>query len=268
MWFLALVVGALLFSVFRLTTRYFYGRKSQRLLLLDLAGSLVAGLALARFWFFTEAAGLYIPLAGLGIAVFLFVFSALAMAEILRKRQQRDYDGRLATLRTKEQAFLRDLESVTRQVRTELRRREEVEGAGRTREPDLEDYRDRVDRWQRGSGAARIRTIKVEEWDQEFRRMDSGELSARRTALDKELRETTDPERCSQLEAMLALAALVTGGGEAGGVPSGSDGTDQVITDMAQRRRKTEAELAIIRADISEWQRRLSDFLSKEIRLD
>jgi hypothetical protein len=266
-WFIAIVLAGFLLSVFRLTSRYGYGPKSRRLLLLNLAGSLIAGLALARVWLRSEAGGTYVSLGGLGIALPLFVFSSLAAVEILRKRKQRGYDENLSLLRARQQTLLLELESLTREARANFRRCEEVAREGIEVEGLLAECQERVTRWQRGGGAARIRTIKVEEWRQEFDALSPAALGTRRSALQTELEKETEPERRSQLEAMLALATITASGREAPGQTAGLP-DHPAAAGLTGRRRVIEAELASLQADISQGQRRLSDFLAKEIRLD
>ncbi len=268
MWFIAIVLAALLLAVFRLTTRYHYGRKSRRLLLVNLAGSLIAGLALARFYFLSDAVGLYLTLGGVGLGLLVFIFAALATAEILRKSQQRVFDDQLRVLRGREQALLRELDSLNREMRSELKRREEADHEGRTKQHRFEGYRDRIERWKHEGGAARIRSIKVEEWDREFRSLDTAGRAERRAAVEKELNEATEPERRVHLEVMLAVAALVEEGQGAAAPASEEGRSDSAISTVAHKRRKVEADLAATRSDISDWQRRLADFLAREIRLD
>lgn len=268
MWFIAIVLAALLLAILRLTSRYHYGRKSQRLLLVDLAGSLILGLALARFYFLSGAAEPYLALGGLGIGLLIFVFAALVTAELLRKAQQRVFDERLGALRGREQALLRELDNLNREMRSELRRREETEHTGQVRERQFEGHRERIERWKHEGGAVRIRSIKVEEWDREFRSLDAAGRADRRAALEKELALAQDSERRTHLEVMLAVAALAEEGQGAAATPSEAGLSDQTIATVGPKRRKVEADLAVTRSDLGDWQRRLTDFLAREIRLD
>lgn len=268
MWFLAIVVAGLLGATFRLTTRYQYGPKSQRLLLADLAGSIVVGLVLARYFFLAEATGVFLILGGLGIGVLVFVLAALVTVEVLRKARQHEFDTRLADLRGREQRVLAQLDGLNRDMRSELRRREEADQAGHARRQRLESHRDRVERWKHEGGAARIRSIKVEEWEQEFRALGAEARLERRAALEEELVAATDPERRSHLEAMLAVAALTDEGETSAAAPSDERGSDQGISAAADRRREAETELAATRTEMREWQQKLREFLAREIKLE
>ncbi|RJQ06377.1 MAG: hypothetical protein C4551_08330 [Bacillota bacterium] len=266
MYLVAIAVALVLFSVFRLTTRYEYGPASRRLLLVGLGGSIALGLVLAPRLF--TLSGGYYYLAALAVALLVYVFVALATAEAMRKAKQRVYDERLAALREREQALLRELESVNRQVRAELRQRQEAERSGRETEDRLEGHRRTVEAWKRAGGAARVRTIKIEEWDAEFRSLPPSELQDRRASLVKELETVSDPERRSQVEAMLSVLALAAESSRNEAVAGEVRTVDENLSGCIRRRREIEEELGRVRSEIDEWQRRLTDFLSKEIRLD
>ncbi len=266
MWLVAIGLAALLLGVFRLTTRYEYGPKSRRLLSLDAVGSLVGGLALAR-GVFPQTSGAYFYLAALGLALPLFVASAVVTVEVLRKGQQRAFDERLAALALREQALLRELDAVDRRVRAELQSRQEAERDGQDLELELEGHRRRVEAWKHGQGVARIRSVKVEEWKAELEGLDPEDLAARRSALEAELAQAADDERRSQLEVRLALAALVAADRRTRAGAERIEASDQAISAAARKRRELEAELASVQAQAADWRRRLSEFLSKEINL-
>lgn len=266
MWLIAAVFAGLLLATFRLTSRYEYGPKSRRLLKLDLLASLVAGYVLAHLVFFPDATGVYLALASAALALVAFVFLALATAEVLRKNQQRVYDERLADLRRREQVLLAEFEATNRQMRAELRRDELAESATRREQREIEEHRQRVEAWKREGGAARIRSVKVEEWENELRALDPGALAARRAAAEEELAASPDPERRAHLEVLLSLCVMVSSGFRA--VEPDAKTLRDSVAGAAERRRKVEEELSHVRAAIAEWERRLSEFLSKEIVLE
>jgi len=271
LWFLAIVVVALLLAVFRLTTRYSYGPKTRRLLTVEAVLSLLFGLGLARWAVFPDAEGGALVLAAAALGLGVFVFAALGTVELLRKAKQRVYDDVLVRLKEREQSLELEVEKLERRVRAEASRREVAQGVTRARDRRAEGYRRAVEDWVRAGGAARIRTIKVEEWKAELRSMDPPALAARQRELEEQLGRAPDPERRAQLEAMLALTNLVleqtqappgTAGGQA--TPAAPD-ADASVED---RLRELREELERVRADSACWRRHLSDFLSREIDLD
>ncbi len=268
MWFLAIVLAGLLVAIFRLTTRYQYGRKSQRLLLLDLAGSVVLGLALARYFFLPGATGVYLVLGGLGIGILVFIVAAVVTAEVLRKARQRVFDERLGQLRARELSLQRDLDTINRDMRAELRRREETDRAGQATEHRLRGRRERIERWKLEGGAARIRSIKVDEWDQEFRSLDPAARAARREGLEKELAQGPEPGRREHLEIMLDVLDLASEAAPAEAASEEPGTSDQVISSLARKRREIEAEMATTRSDLADAQRKLAEFLAREIALE
>ncbi|MEW6032997.1 MAG: hypothetical protein AB1645_09005 [Bacillota bacterium] len=268
MWLLALLFAGMLLATLRLTTRYEYGPRSVRRLRLVLAGSLVLAFAVARFFVFRNPEPFPLALATVGLTVPLFLFSALVVVELLRKEKQRVYDERLEKLKRREQALLAEVEETVLLTRRELRRQEELEASGRDGLRRLDDCRSQVEAWKREGGAARIRSLKVEEWEAEFRALDPRALDERRLALEAELQTAADPERRSQLKAMIAVARLVAGDDETEETVGESKRIERSVADLARRRRAAEEALARVRNELREWRGRLADFLAKEIHLD
>jgi len=268
-WFLAILLAGLLLAVFRLTTRYRFGPRSRRLVLADLAGSILAGLALAHYYLWPGAAGVYVVLGGLAVALGLFIPAALVTAELLRKKKQRVFDDKLAALQRREQELVSELERLACEVRAVLSRREQTARAERAETSGLEASRRLVERWKNEPGAARIRSIKVEEWTQEFRQLDAEGRAARRAALADELSAAEDADRRAQLEAMMAVLDLVEGSPSAGREPSDRGGGDPegAFEELSRRKERLEADLEAARREIAEWRRRLADFLAREIEL-
>ncbi len=267
MWLVGMVIAALLLGTFRLTTRYEYGPRSRRLLGLALGASVAVGFLLADLWLFPDLSGGYLVLAAAGLTLPVFVVLALVVTELLRLRKQELFSREISALRAREMELEKTLEDVDRRVRNELRRREEAERAARTLARDLEVHRERVERWQREGGAARIRSIKVEEWERELRSLDPAGLRERRARLERELREVADPDRRAQLEVQMSLAVLAASG-DADRPRSVMRDVEQAVSEAAKERREVEAELGRVRAELTLWQDRLREFLSKEIELD
>lgn len=266
MWFVAIVVGALLVAVFRLTTRYHYGPRSRRLLAAEIAGSLLLGLGLSRWWLFVSATGVYFILAGLMVSVVVFILAALTTAEVLRKSRQRVFDERLFALQAQEQKLTAELNKANRMMQAEMRREEVAGSDARAQEGRLASDRQRIETWKHASGTARIRSLKIEEWEGEFRALDSAGLDARQTALEAERSGKLDPERVAQIEVLLALVNIARDSVlMASPVPVVPE---PGVRDLVRRRRELEGELAGVRAELGNWQRRLAEFLAKEIVLD
>jgi hypothetical protein len=266
MWFVAIVVGALMVAVFRLTTRYRYGPRSRRLLTAEVAGSLLVGLGLSRWWLFASATGVYFILAGLAVSVVVFILAALTTAEVLRKNRQRVFDERLLGLQVQEQTLTTELNKANRMMQAETRREEVAGSDARARDGRLAADRQRIETWKHASGAARIRSLKIEEWEGEFQALDPAGLDARQAALEAERSGKPDPERGAQIEVLLALVNIARDSVRVTlPVPVVPE---PGVRDLVRRRRELEDELVGVRAELGNWQRRLADFLAKEIVLD
>jgi len=266
-WFLAMVIAALLLATFRLTGRYGYGPRSRRLLGLVLAGSALAAFGLAYF-FYDIRGTLYLALATAGLTIPVFVFAALGVVEALRLSRQRVFGRHLESLRLEEEKVLQRLEVLDRRLRERLKEGEEADKTRRDREKELELYRRRVETWKCEGGAARIRSVKLEEWENELKALGREGLEARRREAEEELERAAEPERRSQLQVIIALCVLTAEADRLSEVATASDQVRRDVAELSEERRRAERELEDLRARMRSVRRRLEEFLSKEIVLD
>jgi len=265
--FAAIIIAALLLASFRLTGRYEYGLRSRRLLGLVLAGSFAAAFLIA-YYFYDIRGGLYLSLATVGLTIPIFVFGALALVETLRFGKQQVFGRRLEVLRLKEQEALERIDALDRRLRERLKDGEQADRTRREREKELESHRKRVEAWKREGGVARIRSIKLEEWERELGALDAEGLEARRREAEEELARGSDPERRSQLQVIISLCVLTAEGSRLKEAVSTSDKVRQDVSGASEERREAEREVERLRAEMQAVRRRIEDFLSKEIVLD
>lgn len=268
MLFVALIVTAMLVGVFRLTTRYDYGPKSQRLLTVVYVASLGLGLLLARYYFFTTARGFYLLLAAAGLSIPVFVALAVLTVEVMRKGRQAAFDREIEALEARERELGRTVDAMDREMRDRMRRDEATVRSQRQQDAELAEDRRRVEAWKHEGGAARIRSIKIDEWSGEFRELGPDQLARRRCDLRAELADAPPADRRAQLEVMLALLRLAETRDSVEAAVEGARGERPEVVDLAQRRREAEGELARVRDQLAAWRGRLREFLAREIRLD
>lgn len=262
---LALVLA----GAYRLTSRYVYGRRTARALAGTAAAALAAAFVLTLYLFPGTRGGLRL-LATVSLSLPLFVAMALVLVEYLARGKQRVYDEAIGGLARREQDCLEEIGRVKADLQ-DLARRQRGLGAGGDGEGMAEARRLQavVERWQQEEGLARVRSLKVNEWQEELGRMDAPARARHRQRLERELDGAPDGgERPDALRAQLALLGLreQTRPGE-DPVPQ-ADRLDRRLWELGEEQRRLEAELNAVRDGVREWEARRRDFLAKDIVLD
>lgn len=189
-----------------LVTKFEHTLESRILLLLLGGTGLLTGwritMTLAPEWSTTPVLAVS---SGIGFAVFcLYSFMMVSFwVSILT----RDIDGRIAQMEEEEDLLARRLEahrwsSVHGRIGQEP---EEGEREETSRERELSSLRSFVDAWEKGGGAARVRSLKVLEWREEISGMTSSEVSSQIRESELELPREDDPVRAEQLQVRIAL---------------------------------------------------------------
>ncbi len=269
MWFIVAAVIFLVYGSAHLLTRYQYAPRSRRALALAAAGSyVVAVLVMARL--FPGLRGAYLYGWAVLAALVVFVAVALVLVEGWRKWKQREFDRHVAFFRQREEECRHAIDAIDRDLARQLARRRSLEDGHGNELEDFRRLRQAVEAWEQGGGVARIRGVKVRDWQAEFEALPAEVLRERvdRLAAELETARETDRERAAQLEAQLSLARLVQLG-DRGAQPAQALGAaEHAILELRRAREERERELAQARREAEEWERRRSLFLSKRILLD
>ncbi|MCL5046878.1 MAG: hypothetical protein M1598_08880 [Actinobacteria bacterium] len=283
----ALALWLLIVGGARLATRFEYSSKAKRVLLA--VGVASAGVAFA----FTrgnwpEFGGLILYLATVGFTLPIFILLANLVAESWRFARQREYDSAIARLRQSEEACLaelRRLKGITGSSGVKAADGPSAKGAdgpagswGQWR--DLErELRQSIEQWEAAGGSARIRAMKVQEWDEELSGLTSDDLEERRKELEAQFQTTDNPDRAGQLQAQVNLVKLrmIRGAGQGRGPGAGwrteTAGTGPALGgavlsgSLAGELAAKERELEGIRSSVRQWRQRKEGFLSGRIRL-
>ncbi len=267
MWLTLTVVALVIAGAHRLTTRYVYGPRSTRVLLVTAAASVVLAYGVAARTFPGIKGVLRLVLAA-GLGLPLFILAALVAVEILGRGKQRTYHDAVAALSRREQACLDSIGRIRETMQELVQRHRNAELSGGDLTARAERLNALVDRWQQAEGLARVRGLKVQEWREQLERLDPEGLSERKRCLEGELEGEADRERKEAVRVQLALLEL-----QELGLP-GSDPAehlqllDRRILELAQERRQLERELAEIRSEMRDWEGRRREFLAREIPLD
>ncbi len=148
---------------------------------------------------------------GLGLALFSFSVVSVATLEIWKRWLTAPSDPQVAELDERLEELYRRLEVVDAKIEGVER---ELKAAARGRDKVLfrkRQLQNEIQRWQRGGGGERIRSLLIEDWSREYEEMSLSELRSRRSQLSDERERTEDSERAETLrvkQAVLELALI------------------------------------------------------------
>lgn len=250
-----------------LASRYKYTPRSKRLLAALGILSFIFPFIFIRYHFPLLELSLVVA-AALALGLPTFAFLGVAATAAWRKRKQAAFDRAISELARRRTSLQERLYTLDQRLEMILYRQAEAE----SRDPDTlarqRGLRAKLEAWQQAGGMARIRTIKVTEWQEEATRQSAEELAARQVALKEEADRESDPDRISHLEAQLAVVGLEL-------AERGQRTPESELRDLAKngdelRTEKKAAELELIRVkeEMAEWERRRAHFLSQQILLD
>lgn len=262
---LALVVA----GAYRLTSRYVYGPRSARALAGIAVVAFVLALALTLYLFPGVRGGLRL-LAAASLSLPLFVAMALVLVEYLAKVKQRVYDEAIGSLVLREQACLERISRVKESLQDLAQRQGGLEAGGvGERLAEARRLAALVECWQQEEGLARVRSLKVHEWQEEMSRLDGPALAPHRDRLERELAGAgTDAERAEALRVQLALLEMREQARPGNDPVRQSHNLDQRLRELGEEHRQLEGELAAVRDGVREWEARRGEFLAKDIVLD
>lgn len=272
--FIVFLVAIVLYAGWRLSTRYEYTRKARALLYWLALGAVVMSV-LINMWLFPGLNLLYLVLAVAGMFLPLYSAAALVIVELWRKRRQAMFDDNIKALRGEEEKALESITHLQQQIALAEHKRQTLEELHRERLADQRRIREFLDKWERGEGLARIRSIKVQEWGDAFGAMTPADLETRRGELCDQLaalegQRAAEPEgqdRIDQLRAQLSVLSLVS-------MRAFLDRPNAELAELEKRtdeakqgKNESERKLEALRFELSEWERRRNEFLADRIVL-
>ena len=263
---LVLVVPTIL-GVNHLATRYKYTAKSRRALLAVGLLSFLLPFIFIEYHFPLLELSLVIA-ASLAAGLPTFALLGVITVELWRKRKQADYDHAISVLARRRTALQERIFTLDQRQEIVQYRQAEAE----SRDPETlskeRKLREKLEAWQQAGGMARIRTIKVTEWQEAATRLSPEELAQHQVDLKGEVAAESDPDRISHLQAQLAVVELELAG-------RGQTTPETELRDLAKNgeelkidRKAAETELAHIKEEMAEWERRRAHFLSQQVLLD
>ncbi|MEW6524114.1 MAG: hypothetical protein AB1445_11225 [Bacillota bacterium] len=261
-----ILVWLVIMGLVHMSTRYHHSRLSRRVLAVEavfswmLAAVYVQGhLPLPPAWS---------VLASLPVALILYVALGVTTLELWRLKLQGSFDDQISRLEQKEGALLQELDLIRDQVHAEALRLRESEAQERTARDRCGRLRHIVNQWQQEPGVARVRSLRVAEWEELYRAAGPGGREARQKELLAEgdaARAARDFEREVQVNVELAIIELVALEQDRG-IEVGSKGAGRVDRLLA-RQDEIASELASVRHELAGWRRKKGDFLSQGIKL-
>lgn len=274
MQFVIFMIAIVLVAAWRLSTRYKYSQKAQRILSLSAVGALLVSV-IFNLWLFPGLNLLYLVLAIGGVFLPVYSLVALAIVEAWRKRKQSLFDASIAALRGEEERILETITKSQQQVALAEHKRQTLEQLHRDKLSDQRRIRDFLETWERGDGLARIRSIKIQEWREGFAGMSRDALDRRRGELCTELEDTEgklpgEPglqERVDQLRAQVSVAGLVLLGETLATPNSELGGLERKLHEANADKTEAERRLDGVRLQLSDWERRRNEFLADQIVL-
>jgi len=274
MQFVIFLIAIVMVAAWRLSTRYKYSQKAQRVLSLSAAGALVVSV-IFNLWLFPGLNLLYLVLAIGGVFLPVYSLIALAIVEAWRKRKQSLFDASIAALRGEEESILETITRSQQQLALAEHKRQTLEQLHREKLSDQRRIRDFLETWERGDGLARIRSIKIQEWREGFTAMSRVDLEQRRTELCALLDETEVKmredealqERVDQLRAQVSVASLALLGETLAQPNSELGGLERRVDEANADKAEADRRLEAIRQQLSDWERRRSEFLADQIVL-
>jgi len=261
----ALGIWLLLAGAMRLYTRFEYTKKSLWGIYTCAAASLGLGLHVG-----TSRLGLPpvfgVPV-GLGMAAALFVALASALTQAWLSVKIARYDTTIEQLFDREYVEKNRLEDARERVHGESLKRQ----GSAQRKRDMSERRAQlvstIDSWQQGGGIARVRSLKVEEWQKAYKAMDELSLARERDRLKAEAQAASSrpdgQEQARQIRTELAVLDLTVIERH---MPAEDESPD--IEGLFREEARVKTSLEGIKTDLAEWRRKRSDFLRQKIRLD
>ncbi len=187
-------------------TRYHHTRKSRIVLAIEALACLALGVFLG--FGLPEISWYYHVTFALLIALPAFSVVSIITVEAWHRFKQGEADSQVDMMRDQMQDLQDESERLGWQIENYQRRKKQLE-----REHDEDLFRQRklqneIHDWQSGSGMERIRSLRVENWSEEFSSFSVEDLRQERESLHEQLDDRGEPSREGSLRVKLALVEL------------------------------------------------------------
>lgn len=287
-----LIIGLIIFlsllflAANRINTKYYHSIRSLSVMGIEGAVSLCVAVVISVR---TGTSGLALYLLTLAVAIPLFLAMATITLEIWRKLKQIEYDSALKALQRQEASCLEkiaELEGSIQLLPPGVRgfvgqERDSAGGGGQSGAGEGKSAQDRkrsletfLEEWQSAEGLARLRSLKLQEWEGDFNSLDSARLLQKVNELKRSLESHSD---CEQLKAQVVLGELIllrrglSAEARREDSPSpfaGRSAAQKDVRSIDREIAEMRVELERIRRELEDWRRRREEFSRGRIRLD
>jgi len=262
----AVAVLLLVLAADHVKNRFQHTPRSRRVLRLEAVAAFALGVTAVSYLLHPQSL-VWICLWGLLVAVPIFVILAFVTVEVWCRKKQSKYDQQVGQLSREVTRLREEVQRLNWRERDLAQRRGRVEDQRRERLEEQAEIRRQLAHWERGGGLARLRTVKVRDWQEDFEALSTEELEERREELRSRVSESRSEER-DQLRAQLNVVELIILGRELGGPDRGETQVDSQLSELRHNRQDIEQELAVMEQELEEWRRRKQQFLVDKIKLD
>jgi len=189
----------------------------------------------------------------------IYVGLALATVEVWKYSKVSEFERQISRLEERESSLLERLEEIKTLMSQYRVKEQENNSIRRARASEAESSRKYLDMWLREGGAARIRALKIEEWEKEFSAMDVEEIRSRLGELETQLESLKDrpgeEDRSNQVRAQKELARCHL----LGRPDASEDGLLAIascLKGLVEEENMVKSRLRELREEISEWKKR------------
>lgn len=269
----ALLLGVLL-GLDHVRNRFEHGPRSRRVLAVEAILSYFLALYIT-IRLLPWPAHLSAPLA-VAVALPLFTLMAVVTVEAWRMSRQQEFDAHIARIEREITDVMEKRDEVQRQLIEARRNQSKNETQASSQVFRRRQLRSRVDDWAQEGGLARIRSLKLEDWQRDLENSEPGEIRSRIENLEDQARRASDggdSERVEQARVQMALAELqLMGSGQAGPKSPSGPGDDvdidKKVDDLTQRAEEYQARMQELEEELAEWRGKKRFFLDQKLRLD
>jgi hypothetical protein len=146
----------------------------------------------------------------LGVTLALFTLLSFFVISLWRAFLTREYDQKILELEDEEDVLLRKIEVIRWETARSATssRYEQPQEKNQNTDDEATKLRTIVESWEHGSGAARIRSLKVLEWREEILKKSSEEISQDIQRLSHETHSEEELQKLEQSRVKIALCRL------------------------------------------------------------
>lgn len=269
----ATIIVFLLFLVLaaeHVLNRYVHTRNSKRVLSAETGLGIILGVLLSVY-FWPEGPFYAVVLTAMGLSFAIVVLLTLATVEFWRTRKQKAYDQEIRGLRKELDDCRADLEKFSFKIRELENKKSLIERRNQEELAKQSSLLDQVEGWKQGEGLARVRSVKVEDWQNELKILSLEALEEREKEVNRLLIEATelaDSERHQQLVTQLNLIRLEAIKRKLDEPNRQIRELQKEIFEVSSKLEWKHKELKVIEENLQHWKELKKQFLRERVRLD